>query len=85
MKDGAEVLKQRDFQQGKDLKKLDHDIEDLEQKLNQKLVREHIIRLIKEKLNLDDYYHMSAAYDTVIKTLNRTLKMNNFEIEEKDR
>lgn len=33
MKDGADVLKQRDIQQGKDIEDLDNEIEDLKDKL----------------------------------------------------
>lgn len=35
MKDGAEVLKQRDIQEGKELEEVEHEIEDIKDRLKQ--------------------------------------------------
>lgn len=67
MKDGAEVLKQIDFQQGKDLKKLDREIEDIETKLAQRPILDQIIGLIRKKYVLDEYFHLQSSYEIVIK------------------
>lgn len=47
MKDGAEVLKQRDIQQGKDLEDIENEIDDLKDQLKQKSVLEEILKIIK--------------------------------------
>jgi len=54
MKDGAEVLKQRDIQQGKDLEDIENEIDDLKDQLKQRSVREEILKHIKQKLGLPD-------------------------------
>jgi len=47
MKDGAEVLKQRDIQQGKELEDLQHQIDDEKEVLKQKDVKKTIIDIVR--------------------------------------
>ena len=47
MKDGAEVLKQRDIQQGKDIEEKKNGFQDIKDKLKQTSVKEQIIGILK--------------------------------------
>lgn len=85
MKDGAEVLKQRDIQQGKELDDLKHKIEDEQDVLKQAEVRKTIIQILREKLGLDEEVNMAKAYKHEMKQLDHFLQMNTDELENYDR
>ena len=54
MKDGSDVLKQRDIQQGKEIEDLENEIEDIKDKLKQTTVKEQIVSILKSKMGLND-------------------------------
>jgi len=78
MKDGAEVLKQRDFQEGKELEEIKHEIEDIEESLEQTVVKNDIITRIEKKLDrlLDEFQK---------KQVDILLRMNTLQLESRDR
>lgn len=78
MKDGAEVLKQRDIQEGKELEEIKHDIDDIEEQLKQPAVRSTIIDKIEMKLGkvLDEIQK---------KQIDILLRMNTLQLEARDR
>jgi len=62
MKDGAEVLKQRDIQQGKDLEDIENDIDDIRDQLKQQRVLDEIIIILKQKLGLEESSNFAKLY-----------------------
>jgi hypothetical protein len=77
MKDGAEVLKQRDIQEGKELEEIKHDIDELEEQLEQKSVKNMIIEMIQKRIGVLDPYK--------IKQLDILMKMDTEKMENRDR
>lgn len=85
MKDGAEVLKQRDTQLGKEIEDLKHKIDDLEDVLKQPEVRKRIVEIVRQKLAEAQDTNMDKKYRHQMKQLDSFLTMNNEEIDNYDR
>ena len=81
LKDGAAVLKQRDIQQGKELEDLEHDIEDLKEKLKQENVKKTILEELARKLDIPEASLGEKKYESNIKQLDILLKSSTQDLE----